>query len=86
MVDFFDAYEVADDILVFVGIVLVFFGQLWGALLIALGLGIMYLKGEISLGGGEKKELSKEEEKFFQYTSGEGAEEEGEEGEGEGEE
>lgn len=54
MVDFFDAYEIADDILVFGGIALVFFGQLWGALLVAMGLGIMYLKGEISLGGGEK--------------------------------
>ncbi len=87
-VDLLDFYEIVDDALVFGGISLVFFGQLWGIALVLAGLGIMYVKGEISLGGEKRdaEQLSKEEEKYFQYTgeSEQDMEDGGEQGEGDG--
>ena len=75
----------ADDALIFVGIALSFFGQLWGLVLVALGLGIMVLKGEISLGGVNKKDLTEEEKQYFEYTGDdENDEDDGEAGAGAG--
>ena len=68
--DLMEAYELLDDMLIFGGIALALFGQLWGLILVVMGLGIMAMKGEISLGGDRaaKKELSEEEKEYFEYT------------------